>query len=63
AGVYIFDRRIFKAMSGYGSKFSLERDLFPVLCGGKIFGYKHCSFFIDIGTPRRYLKAKGYFKS
>jgi NDP-sugar pyrophosphorylase family protein len=59
AGVYIFDSRIFKFMPS-GSKFSLERDLFPKLSGGGIFGYRNTGFFIDIGTPERYLKAKKY---
>ncbi len=59
AGVYIFDAKIFKLMP-LSSKFSLERNLFPKLSGGGIFGYKNSGSFIDIGTPERYLKAKKY---
>lgn len=57
AGVYIFDRQIFSLMP-HGKKFSLERDLFPSLVGGRIFGYPKSGFLIDIGTPERYIKAK-----
>lgn len=61
AGIYIFDQRIFKLMPSI-QKFSLERDFFPNLCGRDIFGYKTNGLFIDIGTPKRYLKAQRIFK-
>lgn len=60
AGIYIFDKRVFGLMS-YGRKFSLERDFFPEMSGKDIFGYINSGFFIDIGTPERYSKAKRYF--
>ncbi|MDP3791561.1 MAG: sugar phosphate nucleotidyltransferase [Candidatus Omnitrophota bacterium] len=56
-GVYIFDRQVFDLMP-QRKRFSLERDFFPSLTGGKTFGYPKSSFFIDIGTPERYIKAK-----
>jgi len=44
------------------SKFSLERDFFPRMVGGDFFGCPSSGFFIDIGTPQRYFKARKYFK-
>lgn len=61
AGAYLFDRKIFSLMPS-GAKFSLERDLFPVMAGKSIFGYPCGGFFIDIGTPQRYRKARRYFQ-
>ncbi len=61
AGAYIFDRRAF-ALMPRKSVFSIEYDFFPALCGKRCFGYAGQGFFIDIGTPGRYLKAKKYFK-
>ena len=62
AGVYIFDRRAFGLMPRM-KKFSLERDFFPSLTGGRIFGYPKSSDLVDIGTPERYIKAKKYANS
>ena len=59
AGVYIFDRQAFGLMPRM-KRFSLERDFFPSLIGGRIYGYPKSSFLIDIGTPQRYIKAKKY---
>jgi NDP-sugar pyrophosphorylase family protein len=44
-------------------RFSLEKDFFPGLTydNKKIFGYLYSGFFIDIGTPERYYKAKKHF--
>jgi len=60
AGVYIFDRQIFNLMPR-SKKFSLERDFFSTITGGRFFGYSKPGFFIDIGTPARYRKANKYF--
>ena len=61
AGAYIFDRRAF-ALMPRKRIFSIEHDFFPALRGKRCFGYAGQGFFIDIGTPERYLKAKKYFK-
>ena len=61
AGVYIFDKRAFQQMPRL-NKFSLEQDFFPKIAGKNIFGYEKSGFFIDIGTPQRYLKAKRSLK-
>jgi NDP-sugar pyrophosphorylase family protein len=59
-GVYIFDQAVFSDMPAAG-RFSLERDLFPRMTGKGIFGYYAPGFFIDIGTPERFVKAEKYF--
>ena len=60
SGVYVFSKEIFNFMPRQ-KKFSLERDFFPKLAGKNCFGYTKSGFFIDIGTPERYLKANKYF--
>jgi NDP-sugar pyrophosphorylase family protein len=60
AGVYIFDKKVFKLMPS-ARKFSLEQDFFPRLINKNIYGYKSRGYFIDIGTPARYLCARRYF--
>jgi NDP-sugar pyrophosphorylase family protein len=59
-GVYVFDKKAFGLMPR-AKVFSLERDFFPKLAGKNCFGYAKSKFFIDIGTPERYLKANRYF--
>lgn len=61
SGVYVFDKKIFNLMPGK-EKFSLEYDLFPGLIGRGLFGRRSSGYFIDIGTPERYFKAKKYFR-
>lgn len=60
SGVYLFNRRILSMMPKR-SAFSLEYDFFPKIIGKGLYGYKGTGFFIDIGTPERYLTAKKYF--
>jgi len=60
SGVYLFNKKIFKLMPSRES-FSLEHDLFPALAGNGLFGYIDPGYFIDIGTPNRYFKAKRHF--
>lgn len=60
AGIYVFDKKVFDSMP-QNKLFSLELDFFPKLTRGKCFGYTKSGFFIDIGTPERYLKANKYF--
>jgi NDP-sugar pyrophosphorylase family protein len=59
AGAYIFDKSVFSLMPA-ASEFSLEFDFFPRMAKKKIFGYIYRGYFIDIGTPDRYIKAKKY---
>jgi len=60
SGVYLFDKKIFNLMTCQDN-FSLEHDLFPDLAGNGLFGYIDPGYFIDIGTPKRYFKAKRHF--
>jgi len=60
AGVYAFEKKVFDLMP-QNKSFSLESDFFPKLAGEKCFGYKKSGFFIDIGTPDRYLEANKHF--
>lgn len=60
SGIYLFNRKIFSMMPEK-PVFSLEYDFFPGLVGKGLYGFPGKSFFIDIGTPQRYLIAKKYF--
>lgn len=60
AGIYIFDKRVFKLMPSV-VKFSLEYDFFPQILKEGVFGYVNSGFFIDIGTPKGYFRARKYF--
>ena len=42
---------------------SLERDIFPGLCGSHFFGLKGTFPFIDIGTPESFRIAGEFFAS
>jgi NDP-sugar pyrophosphorylase family protein len=46
-----------------GRACSLERDVFPILLGGRFFGFTSGhSEFIDIGTPASYQSASAFFR-
>jgi mannose-1-phosphate guanylyltransferase len=36
---------------------SFEREIFPSLVGNGLYGYESAGYWIDIGTPERYLEA------
>lgn len=57
AGVYCFNRSVFGLMPD-AKKFSLEKDLFPKMTDGKLYGCMTTESFLDIGTPERYLNAQ-----
>jgi len=61
AGVYLFERKVYNFMAKEDI-FSLEYDFFPKMAGKRIFGFPSPGYFIDIGTPEKYLKAKKYFQ-
>jgi mannose-1-phosphate guanylyltransferase len=44
-------------MAPAGSRISIERDLFPALVDRGLFGYRASGYWLDIGTPERYLQA------
>ena len=68
AGVYIFEPQILDEIP-VGKPVSIERETYPLILekGLKIAVYNRCSYWLDLGTPRKYLKAhkdilEGIFK-
>ena len=57
AGAYILEREVLDSMAAAGTKISIERDVFPSLVGRGLFGYEASGYWLDIGTPERYLQA------
>jgi mannose-1-phosphate guanylyltransferase len=57
AGAYILEREILDGMPPAGTNVSIERDVFPRLVGAGLYGYTASGYWMDIGTPERYLKA------
>jgi mannose-1-phosphate guanylyltransferase/phosphomannomutase len=58
AGIYIIKSDVMK-MAPKGVKYSFERGLFPTALseGYKIYGYISDSYWMDLGTPQKYLAA------
>ena len=56
AGAYILEREVLDEMEPAGTNISVERDLFPALVGRGLFGYRASGYWLDIGTPSRYLQ-------
>jgi mannose-1-phosphate guanylyltransferase len=57
AGAYILERDVLNEMAPAGSRISIERDLFPRLVDHGLYGYAASGYWMDIGTPQRYLQA------
>jgi mannose-1-phosphate guanylyltransferase len=57
AGAYILERDVLDAMPRAGTNVSIEREVFPGLVGRGLFGYESGGYWLDIGTPARYLQA------
>ncbi len=57
AGAYILDRAVLEIMAPAGETISIERDVFPRLVGAGLYGYEASAYWLDIGTPERYLQA------
>ena len=60
AGIYLFQKKVLESIPP-GETFSLERELFPSLIGKKLYGYRCDGEFIDIGTPKSFLKSEKFF--
>jgi len=56
AGAYILERSVLDGMPPAGTNVSIERDLFPTLVGRGLYGYEASGYWLDIGTPDRYLQ-------
>src|ERR671913_802442 len=55
AGIYVLERSVLELLEP-GRRASIERDVFPRLVGDGLFGYVGEGYWIDIGTPERYLQ-------
>jgi mannose-1-phosphate guanylyltransferase len=57
AGAYVLERSVVEHEIPAGRPFSFERDVFPKLVGNGLYGWHADGYWIDIGTPERYLEA------
>jgi mannose-1-phosphate guanylyltransferase len=56
AGAYVLERDVLSEMAPAGNRISIERDVFPKLVGRGLYGYESSGYWLDIGTPERYLQ-------
>jgi mannose-1-phosphate guanylyltransferase len=56
AGAYVVEREVIEMIPA-GQMVSFEREIFPELVGNGLQGYAAEGYWIDIGTPERYLEA------
>jgi mannose-1-phosphate guanylyltransferase len=57
AGAYVIEREVVESLIPSGRPVSFELDVFPNLVGDGLFGYAAAGYWVDIGTPERYLEA------
>jgi len=57
AGAYVIEREIVESLIPAARGVSFEREVFPSLVGHGLYGYEAEGYWIDIGTPERYLEA------
>jgi mannose-1-phosphate guanylyltransferase len=57
AGAYVLEREVVEALVPAGRAVSFEREVFPRLVGDGLYGWAASGYWIDIGTPERYLEA------
>ncbi len=55
AGAYVLERSVLELLEP-GEPASIERDVFPRLVGAGLFGHVSSAYWLDIGTPERYLQ-------
>jgi mannose-1-phosphate guanylyltransferase len=56
AGAYILERDVLEIMAPPGTNISIEREVFPALVGRGLYGFESSGYWLDIGTPQRYLQ-------
>ena len=56
AGMYVLERSVLDLIPP-GEEVSIERDVFPRLVGEGLHGLRLDGYWMDIGTPERYLQA------
>jgi mannose-1-phosphate guanylyltransferase len=57
AGAYVIEREVVAERIPSGRPVSFEREVFPNLVGDGLYGFPAAGYWIDIGTPERYLEA------
>lgn len=57
AGAYVLERSVVEQHIPPGRPVSFEREVFPALVGNGLYGWHADGYWIDIGTPERYLEA------
>ena len=55
AGIYVLERSVLELLEP-GRRASIEREVFPRLVGDGLYGYVGEGYWLDIGTPERYLQ-------
>jgi mannose-1-phosphate guanylyltransferase len=55
AGVYVLEREVLELVPPERNV-SIEREVWPLLVGRGLYGFPSESYWLDIGTPERYLK-------
>lgn len=55
AGAYILERDVLDLIPA-DANVSIEREVFPLLVGDGLYGYEGSGYWLDIGTPDRYLQ-------
>src|SRR3954471_2295042 len=56
AGIYVLERSLLESIPT-GRAVSIEREVFPRLVGDGLYGLRLEGYWMDIGTPDRYLQA------
>jgi len=56
AGMYVLQRQVLDLIEP-GKNVSIEREVFPRLVGRGLYGHSLGGYWVDIGTPERYLQA------
>ena len=57
AGAYVLERDVVQELVPGGRAVSFEREVFPALVGAGLYGQVAPGYWVDIGTPERYLEA------
>jgi mannose-1-phosphate guanylyltransferase len=55
AGAYVLEREVLELVAP-AKNVSIEREVWPLLVGKGLYGFPSDSYWLDIGTPERYLK-------
>ncbi len=56
AGTYVLKSEVFDLIPA-GAEYSFERSVFPRVVGKGLYGFRSDAYWMDIGTPEKYLQA------